>query len=42
MQFPAILTSETAEKEGREPGMGAMYDEDEELDYSFLKQSVRQ
>lgn len=42
MHFPAILTSETTEKEGREPGMGAMYDEDEELDYSFLKQSVRQ
>lgn len=42
MQFPAILTSETTEKEGREPGMGAMYDEDEELDFSFLKQSVRQ
>ncbi len=42
MHFPAILTSETTEKEGRGPSMGAMYDEDEELDFSFLRQSVRQ
>ena len=42
MHFPVILVSEMTEKEGREPGMGAVYDEEEELDFSFLRQSVRQ
>ncbi len=42
MQFHAILNSKTTEKKDRGRKMGSVYDENEELDFTFLKQSVRQ